>query len=86
MTLYHLYTVAALILALALIYRLFRCAHKWELVDKTELPSRIEVMCKSWRPERLNLTNDLEIAKSTTVIVMRCDRCGAAKIIKLHNG
>lgn len=86
MTLYHLYTAAALILALALIFRLFRCAHAWELVDKTEFPSMID------ESKRLGYTMNgvqgleimQEIYSRRVIVVMRCPKCGAAKILKLR--
>ena len=85
MTLYHLYTVAGLILALALVFRLYRCTHAWELVDKTELPSKIEVLNKNWRPSQMSMQELLKVATVRATIVMRCSRCGAAKIIEMSN-
>ena len=77
MTLYHLYTIAGLVLALALIYRLFRCKHAWELVDKTEFKSAYELLHQGasyWRDQLENLL------KRKVVIVMRCNKCGSARI------
>lgn len=77
MTLYHLYTIAGLVLALALVYRLFRCRHSWELVDKTEFKSGYELLREGnayWRDQ-------LEwLLERKVVIVMRCTKCGSAKI------
>lgn len=88
MTLYHLYTVWALVIATILIVRLLRgpsCAHAWQLVDKTELPSRIEVMCKNWKPANMYTSELMDASTVRATVVMRCDRCGAAKIIHMTN-
>lgn len=77
MTLYHLYTIAALILAVMLVYRLFRCPHAWELVDKTEFKSAFELLSPGagyWR-DQLDW-----LLKRKVVIVMRCNKCGSARI------
>lgn len=87
MTLYHLYTIAGLVLALALVYRLFRCPHKWELVDKTEFQSYLETQkAAHGAPYGYRSYEALaEASRKLVVIVISCDRCGAAKILKIRN-
>jgi len=86
-TLYHLYTIAGLVLALALVYRLFQCAHAWELVDKTEFPSIIEES-KKLGVTLNNITGMdtiISVYQKKVLIVMRCDRCGAAQVTELKS-
>ena len=83
-----IYTAWALLVATGLLWRLIagpRCAHAWQLVDKSELPSRLEVMCKHWKPNTMTHEelNEMSVVKAT--LVLRCDRCGAAKIIHMTN-
>lgn len=61
---------------------LFRCKHHWELVDKTEIPSRIEELSKHTPNEvRHIIAWDLPLlAKRRVVLAMRCSACGRAKI------
>ncbi len=83
-----IYMAWALLVGTGLLWRLIagpRCAHAWQLVDKTELPSRIEVLCKHWRPQQMFNSDIMEASTVRATIVMRCDRCGAAKIIHMTN-
>lgn len=64
-----------------LLWRLFRCDHAWELVDKTEFPSPIEVFKQTgveypavWPSQVIRMT------ARTIVLVIRCPKCGTAKI------
>jgi predicted RNA-binding Zn-ribbon protein involved in translation (DUF1610 family) len=86
MNIWTLYTGFALILALALLYRLFRCAHAWELVDKTEFCSQLEEVAKHGHhfTECRGTAVDAA-AKRVAVIVMRCPKCGAAKIVRIES-
>ena len=73
-------------LALLILHRLFfRCPHKWELVDKTQLPSKIEELCKHWRPQIMHMDELLKVAKINATVVVRCDKCGHCKIIRMSN-
>jgi predicted RNA-binding Zn-ribbon protein involved in translation (DUF1610 family) len=86
MTIWMLYTAAALVLALALIYRLFRCAHAWELVDKTEFCSQMEELEKHGYNYSVCKGDGItEATKRSATIVMRCPRCGAAKVIRVES-
>jgi hypothetical protein len=66
-----------------LLWRLFRCPHAWELVDKTEFPSPLEIYkltgveYPSVWPSQI-----LKMSARTVVLVIRCPKCGAAEIKK----
>lgn len=73
-------TTAGVFLLLTL-WRLMRCVHAWDLVDKTELPSRLEDMAKSG--VSVNYLPNYYIDKMThrtVILALRCPKCGAAKI------
>ena len=72
-------------LALLILGRLFRCAHKWELVDKTQMPSKIEVLKQNWKPSSMDMDDLVKVSKVTATIVVRCDKCGHCKIIRMSN-
>ena len=82
MTFWHLYTAWALLLATLLIVRLFRgprCPHAWELVDKTEFCSPLDVYAKhkmNFSPEPHQTEFWLDLCKRKTVVVLRCPKCG----------
>lgn len=89
-TMYFALTAAfACVFALAyfVLGRVFRCPHKWELVDKTELPSRLDNLVKNgFTPVReVPASTMLAMAKVNATVVVRCDRCGKAKIIRMSN-
>lgn len=64
-------------------WRLFRCVHAWELVDKTEMDSGFENMAKAGVKEGFAWPSDYsKLASRTVIIAMRCPKCGAAKIFK----
>lgn len=69
-----------------LMWRLLRCVHAWELVDKTELPPPIEAYEKN---RGLHLTSGWlstsqgeRMSQRTLVLAMRRPKCGAARIWK----
>lgn len=64
------------------IWRLLRCVHAWELVDKTELPSRIETIRKNIEFAYISSKYYPELSKKTIILALRCPKCGAAKIHK----
>lgn len=66
------------------LWRLLRCVHAWELVDKTELPSGIETLGKVGVSSPVSyLPWDLpRLTQKTIIIAMRCPKCGAARIYK----
>jgi hypothetical protein len=80
---FDVYTGTALIVALLLLWRLSRCAHAWELVDKTELPSACEVWSKTDPKGITYYPSDLpRLTAKTVILALRCPKCGAAKIWK----
>ncbi len=89
MTIWMLYTAWALTIASGLLLRLFigpRCAHAWELVDKTEFQS-INEESKRLGITLSNLTglDTIEaVFRKKVVLVMRCPRCGAARVMNLE--
>jgi hypothetical protein len=74
------FVVAAFVLK-----KLFGCKHKWELVDKTQLPSKIEIMKANWNPSKMTMPELLDVARVKILIVIRCSGCGAAKVIRESN-
>lgn len=60
-----------------------RCEHKWELVDKTQLPSRLEeIHRQGWNLAPMPVNFLIEAAQVKVLLVIRCDKCGAAKIVR----
>lgn len=60
-----------------------RCIHAWQLVDKTELPSGLEMMHKSGISSCYLYHGDIpKMAKRTIILALRCDKCGVAKIFR----
>lgn len=61
----------------------FRCKHAWELVDKTELPSRIRELTECGMRDKFLWSEDLrKMASRTIVLALRCPKCGEARIYK----
>ena len=67
-----------------LLYEVFRCKHHWEFVDKTEFAPPIETAKKNGVSTTWDLSSwQVEaMSKKTVVIVIRCDKCGASKILR----
>ena len=69
---------------------MFGCDHKWQVLDKTVIPSKMEVMGKNMRSfagingSAFPLDFDT-LAKETVVITFSCERCGKLKIVKETN-
>lgn len=66
------------------IVKLFACTHAWEFVDKTDFPPPMETAKKngvdiSWDLTSYQITH---MSKRTVVIVLRCPKCGDAKILR----
>jgi hypothetical protein len=88
MTLWAIYIGWALLLATGLLARLFlgpRCVHAWELVDKTEFCSPLEEASKHGC--QLKCSGDAvdRAVRRVSVVIMRCPRCGAAKVIRIES-
>jgi cytochrome c-type biogenesis protein CcmH/NrfF len=72
---------AAGTVCLLALWQMIRCVHAWELVDKTELPSRIEDMAKCGLSlSSLYKSQVDEMSRRTVILALRCPKCGAAKI------
>jgi hypothetical protein len=64
-------------------WRVTRCVHAWELVDKTELPSGFENMANAGvHSGYLSPFDYPNMAKKTVILALRCGKCGAAKIYR----
>lgn len=71
------------VVVIALLIAAFRCTHAWEFVDKTEFPSPIETATKNGVSTYSFWNSQLEeMSKKTIVIVLRCPKCGSAKILR----
>jgi hypothetical protein len=80
-----IYGAGMALLIFGALYLFFRCKHAWELVDKTQLPSKLEEVCKNWRPTTM-MTDDLfNAATIKATLVVRCPKCGHCKIIRMSN-
>ena len=73
-------------LALFILHRLFRCKHKWELVDKTEVPSQLSELRKhAWVPQQMTPENYRGVSTIKILLCVRCPDCGAIKVIRESN-
>lgn len=62
------------------------CPHSWELVDKTEMESRIETIMKCTGKFPYNFASEVTSAAHRRVILaMRCPKCGKANIHKIDS-
>ena len=61
-----------------------RCAHGWDLVDKTEFPAPILVAKQVNQEYRLHHAEIQGMCRKKVVIVLRCNKCGAARIEKFE--
>lgn len=74
------------VLGILLMWRLFRCAHAWELVDKTEFPSRLEEFVKQTNKVPKHVEDwRLPYCRKVVALVIRCSKCGSARVIKQSN-
>lgn len=72
------------IVVMTLLIKAFECKHAWEFVDKTEFPPPIEAAKKNGVDIKWDL-NSFQLhsmSKKTAVIVLRCPKCGDAKILR----
>jgi hypothetical protein len=76
--------VVGLVFFIGVMWKLFRCVHAWELVDKTTFdpPLHMYVQLGGHRNHAgyLSEAQIQDMSKRTVVLVMRCPKCGAAKI------
>lgn len=75
---------SALVGMALLLFRLFRCPHAWELVDKTEFPSPLEIykLAGVEYPE-IYTSQVIRMTARTVVLVIRCPKCGKAMVKKI---
>lgn len=87
MSLLHgIWATGLAILVLAISWAVFRCRHHWELVDKTEIPSRLETILQATGRFSYTWTSEItNIAYRRIVLAMRCQKCGRAKIFKIDS-
>lgn len=72
--------------ALFVLHRFFRCKHKWELVDKTELPSQISELKKhGWLPEEMTPDSYMGVSTIKVLLCIRCPVCGSVKVLRENN-
>lgn len=76
---------ASLITVLLVLWRFCRCNHSWELVDKTEFLSPLEEAKKSGHVVSLSgmfVSEAIRFVTKVVVLVIRCPKCGAAKVLR----
>lgn len=77
---------ATVLFGLISMYLVFKCKHSWEFVDKTELPSRVEEAVKNSIKLGNFWTSQIQdMLEKKVVIVLRCPKCGKAKILRESN-
>lgn len=75
----------SLFTVLLVLWRFCRCAHCWELVDKTEFLSPLEEAKKSGHAVSLSglfVSDGIKLVTKVVVLVIRCPKCGAAKVLR----
>lgn len=83
MTMYHLYTIAALIMAIMLLHRMLagprkpECVHGWAILHDKEFGPKTEIIPKTWVVERGAMTT--EFCKRTYYAIVTCPKCGGLK-------
>jgi hypothetical protein len=80
-----IYMVGMVILIVTTLRIFFSCKHAWELVDKTQLPSKLEEIRKFWPPDKMQADVMERAAKVCATLVVRCPRCGRCKVIRMTN-
>lgn len=73
------------VILLAMLWFFCRCVHAWEFVDKTELPSRLKEMGERLASQLVWDSDVMCAAKKWVIIVIRCPKCGAAKVFRESN-
>jgi hypothetical protein len=72
----------ACISLVVLCFKLLRCVHAWELVDKTEMKPPIEDMRAGMD---YSLLDTRWMVRRVLILVIRCPKCGTAKVIRETN-
>lgn len=73
-------------LVLLLLVIMSRCRHAWEFVDKTEPISKLEEAKKNGiNVAYMSDFRIQEMSKKVVIIVIRCPKCGTAKVLRESN-
>lgn len=71
------------VVILSMLLDALRCKHAWELIDKFELPPKLEEMRKAGATFNFYSSQDLkEFCSRTIIFAIRCGKCGRAKIYR----
>jgi hypothetical protein len=74
------------IVVMTILVKAFSCKHSWEFVDKTEFQPPVQEYVKAGgsRLHTWYMSTDQikSMSKKTVVIVLRCPKCGEAKILR----
>jgi hypothetical protein len=83
---YHADTIVIAIVGALVLWRIFSCKHFWELIDKTEIESRLETIMKATGKFYSIFPSDItNAAYKRVVLALRCPKCGRAKIHKIDS-
>lgn len=63
----------------------FGCKHHWELVDKTEMDSRLETVAKTVHGAYFSGWEKVNLSYRRVILAMRCSKCGRARIHKIDS-
>jgi hypothetical protein len=64
------------------------CKHQWKVLDKTIMPSKIEVLRKEGTFSISGSSFPMDLNKMTTqktIITLTCEKCGKLKVITKTN-
>jgi len=71
------------VMVVMLLLRAFTCKHAWEFVDKTDFPPPIEAAKNNGVDvDDLYAYQIVEMSQRTSVIVLRCPKCGDTRILR----
>lgn len=68
-------------------WRMIRCLHAWDLVDKTDFDPPIHTYVQTGGHRNhfgyLSESQIEDMSRRTVVLILRCNKCGAARIEKI---
>ncbi len=73
---------SVLMVVLLVLWRFCRCAHAWELVDKTKFPPKWDSMGDE---DEYYISQVPHLLSRKIILVIRCTKCGAAQIFTESN-
>jgi hypothetical protein len=83
---YHADTIVIAVVGIIILWRIFSCKHYWELIDKTEIESRLETIMKTAKSFSYSFASDVTgAAYKRVVLALRCTKCGRARIHKIDS-